>query len=150
MSNVIYLPDPNNDFDYTRKYSVVVIAIPQTLQNTRSNFNPLLFVVLAPAADPVDVDVLVVEWPPPVADELSVEDGPPLTIPALVKANPEISTKVYGLSASVSVETCLCPNTARFSACPIDVKQNSPEFNGVVAHPPGQHTLLVPLTENVV
>ena len=32
----------------------------------------------------------------------------------------------------------------------VSVKQNNSEFSGVVAHPFGQHTLLVPLTENVV
>jgi hypothetical protein len=32
----------------------------------------------------------------------------------------------------------------------MEVKQNSSEFRGVVAHPLGQHTLLVPLTEKVV
>jgi hypothetical protein len=138
-------------------------AIPQVLQNHNSNFKPLLFLVLALATDPVAVDVPASELLPPAVGEVSavgdvsmVEELPVLiaasvTSPALVKTSPVRSTKTLDeFSSTVAEETCLCSTSALFAACPIEVKQKSCAFNGVVNHAPGQHTLLVPLTEKVV
>jgi hypothetical protein len=69
------------------------------------------------------------------------------TTPARVKASPEISTTVFGLVSTVSVETC--PNNSALVPRMV-MKQKRSAVNGVVAHPSGQQTLLAPLTENVV
>jgi len=73
-----------------------------------------------------------------------------LTMPTLVKASPFNLTTDPDPTIEVEVEAWRSTKLL-FSFGPfVDVKQNSSEFRGVVAHPLGQHTLLIPLTEKVV
>jgi hypothetical protein len=111
--------------DYSRKFRVLPKAHTQPCTIAAIRLVPVPVEVLVPVPLPAAAD------PPAAAASL-------VTIPAVVNASPD----------SVSVCPRFCPSAALFNpVAAIDVKQNNSESKGVVAHPPGQHTLLVPLTE---
>lgn len=124
-------------------------AAALTFPRLGAEARPVLFDVVVLAADSVFAAGLLSETLPPELEADSDTSAAAVTIPALVNTNPEIATKGFGLATNVSVDTCLSFNLALLSICAIDVKQNNSEFRGVVDQPPGQHTLVVPVTEKV-
>ena len=115
-----------------------MVATAKLSQMLRPGIAVRLLAFVLPASDPVDVLLLV---PLPAVIDPPVVAASLVTTPEVVKA----------ISVRVSVDPRLCSHAALFMpATVIDVKQNSSEFSGVVAHPLGQHTLLVPLTEYVM
>jgi hypothetical protein len=128
--------------DYRNKlHDATTVTIPNIPRPSDFALTPpFFFVAVSLAAAPVPVPpTLIVSLPVCTAASC-------VTTPALVNTKPCNSTNVLLIPIpKVSVLACLF-STPAFAS----VKQYKSVSRGVVAHPFGQHTLLVPRTEKVV